>query len=69
MASTVTYTGPTDETSIVVAYQIDNDKGDAFTFRKGVPVDDVPADITKRLKDDKDHTFEIGTKTTTGGES
>ena len=69
MASTVTYTGPKDEASRTVNYQIDDGDKD-ITFRINVPVTGVSAKVAKRLRDDDAHTFEItdDDKSTTTGQ-
>ena len=67
MASTVTYKGPNEKARAKsVAYQIDNGDKD-ITFRIGVPVDDVPEAVVKRLKADKEHDFDVHTQTQGGG--
>lgn len=63
MASTVTYKGPASPTDRSKAYQADD-----YTFRLGVPVEDVPERVAKQVAADKDHQFTV-TKTTTGGDS
>lgn len=58
MASTVTYKGPTDAADGSVAYEIDE-----YTFRIGVPIQDVPEKVAKQVAADKQHQFTVTKQT------